>query len=144
MSVLKCKVLLLYWVFEVLQYLLNGFFFILFWEIENSSNGVNDVRLFFSQLNHRNQLFRMFICLIVIIFLEILDSNLWQFIDVLFCDFNFMFMIFVFANEEFDLIGGLFAPSINQLLPNLEKEGFKTVVDYNCVLLGVNAVLKFF
>ena len=86
----------------------------------------------------------MFISQFVIIFLEILNGNLWQFFDILLGDFSFMFMILVFVDEEFDLIGSLFASSVEQLLPDREEEGFKTVVHYDCVLLGINAVLQFF
>lgn len=86
----------------------------------------------------------MFISQFIIIFLEILDCYLWQFFDILFRDFSFVFMIFVFVDEEFDLIGSLFAPSVEQVLPDWEEEGFKTVVHYDCVLLGVNAVLQLF
>ena len=83
----------------------------------------------------------MFISQFVIIFLEILNGNLWQFLDILLGDLSFVFMIFVFIDEEFDLIGSLFASSIHQLLPNWKEERFKTVINYDCVLLGINAVL---
>lgn len=65
----------------------------------------------------------MFVSEFVVILLEVLDGEIGEILDILLSDFSFVFVVFVLADEEFDFIGSLFAPAVDQLFPDRKEEG---------------------